>query len=1139
MSHDSKLEPILQAVEPRVRLIPERYLLQILEFLLDSGHPLPQNPNLPLWITRNDLVETGVLPSRMMTGSEPTLLLIADPSDRGLSSLPQSEQLLAYWRVLFQAAVMKRIDERAEGGILTIANCQEKLTHFGPHVEREIQFVLHSEHLAHQDANPIAFYRAFAATYLDLFAFEKHRVEEFFPSLPGEVAVDRLFAEDVDFSALLAASRPAGAASPFLEVAPDERWTAPDTSILAPTIAPSETGGLRKRAQEAEKKGNHVRAAIIYTQIATTTSGEDQERVRISALAALLNVVNALGDLFKWDDDTRQEWRQALIPLLATAATGVWPRAARCLYELQKIPTNLSREVYAVDLPEALRTFGRRPVKRLLPHARPVLILMHLKKAHKQMLRVGLGHSVQLRVDQLFHHQMHTVENAIRQEFTPIIMDALSRAGLIPVTTVERVGRDKLVAELLDRICERGYLRLGDVRDAVARNQLKMPDLAGVGEFLRGDGLLRANVELSYALDGVYRKGEIYLRIIQRFSALFFGTKLGRLITIFIAIPFGGAFLAIMFAEEMHLIGGKLVSAITRTAPKPVSINQPPPSISQPTTPAPEIIQAHHVEWDPDTDEAVWYPSAVVTSDEVEITEGGDLIWYNSTAGSALAAQVFTPLASRTQPPTPQEASVLIAWPTIVGLGIFLLLMIHVPPFRRVVFQILGFVWWAVRGILWDIPIGVWRSSTVRGFRQSYSVRFLVRHFWSPSLITLLLFAAMFLVGVSPWFLLKWGWAMWAGLTLVYNTPWGWVIQDRITEAISDWWRIVRTNLIPGLLRTIIDLFKMLGNWIERQLYAVDEWLRFRSGDSQGSLALKAFLGLLWFPLAYTFRFVFYVLFEPQINPLKHFPVVTVSHKLLLPLVFSKHPEVELSIFGGVLAARTGLSIAEANFWAFWIIACIPGIFGFIAWELAANWCLYAANRPTRLKPVMIGSHGETMRGLLRPGFHSGTVPKNFRKLRHAVQAKASRLHHDLDHLAEAADQFAAREFVDLIVQCPEWGNIAFHVNGIRFGCQRLVIDFAAPGLGHDLFTVAFEHVSGQIEAVVEQMGWVDKLTDHQRATFVAALRGLLDMAAAQTINGRPRVEGPMPLGPGFDDLARTLTWTEWVECWNRNSTRG
>ena len=32
---------------------------------------------------------------------------------------------------------------------------------------------------------------------------------------------------------------------------------------------------------------------------------------------------------------------------------------------------------------------------------------------------------------------------------------------MIPTNTVEEVARDKIVAELLDRVCERGYLRIG------------------------------------------------------------------------------------------------------------------------------------------------------------------------------------------------------------------------------------------------------------------------------------------------------------------------------------------------------------------------------------------------------------------------------------------------------------------------------------------------------------------------------------------------------------------------------------------------------------------------------------------------------------------------------------------------------
>ena len=239
----------------------------------------------------------------------------------------------------------------------------------------------------------------------------------------------------------------------------------------------------------------------------------------------------------------------------------------------------------------------------------------------------------------------------------------------------------------------------------------------------------------------------------------------------------------------------------------------------------------------------------------------------------------------------------------------------------------------------------VWRSRTIRGVRHSWAVQFLIYHFSSPLLITVLLFAILLLVGVSPWFLFRWGIWIWAGLTLAYNTPWGWVIQDRIAEAISDWWRVVRVNLLPGLISTIIDWFSMLANWIERQLYAVDEWLRYRGGDSNSSLALKAIFGLLWFPIAYLFRFVFYLLVEPQVNPVKHFPVVTVSHKVIWPMVPQARRD-DRRLGGDDQHVRQRRS---RNLWVYRLGSS------------KENWRLYRANRPRRLRPATIGSHGESL----------------------------------------------------------------------------------------------------------------------------------------------------------------------------------
>ena len=72
---------------------------------------------------------------------------------------------------------------------------------------------------------------------------------------------------------------------------------------------------------------------------------------------------------------------------------------------------------------------------------------------------------------------------------------------------------------------------------------------------------------------------------------------------------------------------------------------------------------------------------------------------------------------------------------------------------------------------------------------------------------------------------------------------------------------------------------------MERLIYMVDEWLQFRTGETRLKFVSKAILGPIWLLAAYVLRFCINLLIEPQINPIKHFPVVTVSHKLLLPFI--------------------------------------------------------------------------------------------------------------------------------------------------------------------------------------------------------------------------------------------------------------
>ena len=1044
----AELEAALRAVEPAARLVPARRLLRLLVYLRDHGRPVPLNPDLPVRVTADEVRAADVLPVGVLDGDPTAVLLLTPPDDRLLGELSRAERLRTYWRLVFQDRVAEEV--RAAGP-KAVAGAFDAL---GPPTAREVRYVLETEHRIDPEADAAECLAAFAAVYHDLAVFDPPAVEAYFPSA-DPAAVRAAFAGVIDVPALLRVTRPVGAAGPGAGVLPP----------VADRALPEPPAGAADWANESYARGNYVRAAILHTQAAGRVKRADRDRERKAARDHLGLLVHGLARVLGWDRRTARTWKDALEPLLEPAARGWWPRAARCLYELQKIPADLSGELSAVDLVEAIRTFGRRPVVRPLPHARQVRILTRLRAAHAQFVRSGVRTDG---LDDLFHHELHAAEERVRAELGPLITAALEGSGFRPANAVEAVAREKLVAELLDRACVRGFLRLGDLRDAVAGNRLKMPDLGGPGEFLAGDPLLKADVRLAYDLDGVYRRGEFYLRWLQRASSLFFGTPVGRFLTLYLLGPLLAAFLVLMTIEEFHHLGGMLAGSVNKL----LAPSQPPP-------PEPSW-------W---LDEEGWPTIDLDTAGAVATTAA-------TSSGKDHAHGLG-----------------LVTWPAVAGLGLFFVLLFHVPAVRRAVLAGVAAGGRLVRGAFWDAPRAVWRSSLVRRVWYSRPARLAGRWLAVPALLTAAVALGLWLLGASPGRLVRWGGTVFVAATVALNTGWGRVVQDRLAERLSDTWRLIRVNLLPGLIATVLDAFAQLANWVERQLYAVDEWFRYRAGDSRGSVATKAALGLVWFPVAYLARFAFYLLIEPQINPVKHFPVVTVSHKVILPMAPS-------------LADALGIAEAEAVF----LLGCVPGVFGFIAWELMANWRLYAANRPARLRPVVVGSHGETVRGLLRPGFHSGTVPRLFAKLRAAVRkgdgAKAARVGHERDHVREAVERFVGREVVDLLRTRPGWSDAGLKVGPIRFGCQRVVVELEAGGLGPDPLAVAFENRAGRVSATVERSGWLDGLDPARRAEALAAVRGLFDMAAAEQVGEHDR-------DPAADDLLRPFTWPEWAETWN------
>ena len=270
--------------------------------------------------------------------------------------------------------------------------------------------------------------------------------------------------------------------------------------------------------------------------------------------------------------------------------------------------------------------------------------------------------------------------------------------------------------------------------------------------------------------------------------------------------------------------------------------------------------------------------------------------------------------------------------------------------------------------------------------------------------------------------------------TLLRNTPTGRRFLDNLSTSVGTFLRRANQALFIGAIQQLLYFFKEVTRRFSQLLYRVDEALTHHLGEHPLSLVVKAVLAPLWRLAEGLIQFYVTVLVEPQVNPVKHFPVVTVGHKLMLPFL----PAITaafIDISASVLPKVIAYPLVTLT------IILLPGLFGFLVWELKENRKLYQANhRPalspdldaTRveqgesermvwIEPAVIGAHGESMHGLMSRGFHSGTLPKGFDRLRKVISDEIRdevpypkslrRVQRQLEEVQQTVCVFFEREF--------------------------------------------------------------------------------------------------------------------------------
>ncbi|MDB5296737.1 MAG: hypothetical protein JWO31_2720, partial [Phycisphaerales bacterium] len=847
------------------------------------------------------------------------------------------------------------------------------------------------------------------------------------------------------------------------------------------------------------------------------------------------------------DSAVANPWRAALRPLLAPAAGGWWRPAGRLLYDLQRVCVDHEREIYSVNVVEWLATLCRKPLYRPLPRQRLAMAARHLAAAAHRLAGCQVTGTDRDRVGRLLHAAHHAAEHRLRAALAPGVHDALDAVDLVPQNAVEAAGREKLVQELLDAVLRDGYLTFGGVRDTISRNAMRCHDLRTAAEWAGYDQLMKLDVRLGDALDGVYRRGEVYRYLFQKLSSLLFANPVGRLLTRTLILPVAGAYLLL---EALQHTLGTLLAKVFHTHTHLLPVWKPPPD------PVADAETAQRV------------------------------------------ADQFDPNLLYKHPHT------FVPW---VLTAVLILLLINWPAFRRWAGRATaaGFRWLAF--VLIELPDRLVRNPVVLATANSRAVRSTFRHGVKP-LVVAAAFAWLFLYHKRPSVQAAGFVAVFIAAGVLLNSRPGRAAEQAALYAIRVGWVRFTADKIGTFFRGIMRFFGRLLEAADRALYAVDEWLRFRHGGGRAALVGKAVLGVAWFYVAYVFRFALNLLVEPQVNPIKHFPVVTVSHKLLLPLAIPGRGAP--SPLGGVLVWLFGASKGTADAVAATVVWGIPGIFGFLAWELRENWKLYRANLPSTVQPVRFGSHGESVAQLLRPGFHSGTLPKAFAKVRSALAkapapgpgpasgvevvaaAGAEPAHPALppaahkhletvEHVEESVRWYVDRAFLGLLNRHPAFADLQVRLADVRLGPTRIVLLFDCPAACPDPLRIEFEQVAGWVVAEVPARGWTTQLNGAAGAQFAVALRGFFKMSAVDLVQGdvdacfapravrwrlrpkvlvvrpdeRPEVEATYALheremSPDFDAgpadpslpiLAREkvlfrasdVTWAEWVNAWD------
>jgi hypothetical protein len=1063
-----------------------------------------------------------------------TALLIEQPRFDELEHWPIEDLKLQVWRRVFHGQIDRLLLPWRTASRLS--DVQSRIAKLGQVEFDEAHHVLRHEQRLNAPDSRVEAFLEWVAHYWEFRKFEPDSIATWFPSIGQRRDCDELFRLDLPIDQILSSTKLTGTAAPELvdHESQDEMvlnnarriWS---LDLGQPTSDRHYHWTMRRR-DRAMERGNTVRAITSSLRAArAATSRSKRSKAETTAESDLRVFVKRLREAIGFSQHDALAWHRVLLDLSRNSIEGFWNPEKRLLYDLQKVCLDNERTVYRIDLLRSIASGGARPLRTPLLNLKEVLMAKHLASAASRLVYVRLSGNEREQLTHLLEQASEQAESQMRNRIREPLRNTLLDVGMLPSSYPEEIALDKLVEDALDCISERGYISMGYFRDAVSKNDLKLPDLLGIQEAWSGDRLLKADDRLDRVLEGVYRRGDFYLRWVQMFSALFFGTRTGRFATLFLIIPFGGALVVIESIRHIwhtiahwtadhpthaeNLDGDSPTNEIQENSlessgknpggKNPDGIN---PTVNDSSSPLESIRNLQFAGEPRDTpqklmefeiaqDRVPQQESNAPPVDESESPQWTRIDSFGLNDLENTESTVAFPPKTTDQAVDQIVSNQLNIIPLVLLLGFFLMGLIHLPSFR------LG-CWKAIR----------WGLLTTYALTVELPRKWLPWN-WLEQVLRHRLTVDVWRLGIKPVglvMLLEWstmgsmpktmfGVTRMILQTLVLsslmNTRLGRDIQEWVFEGFGRLWTMLRARWFWTVIEWIVDLFRWMLLTLERFLYAVDEWLRFHNQESPMSMVAKAVIGFAWSIVSFLIRIYVNLLIEPTFHPVKHFPVVTVAHKIFLPVLLILAGNME-----SLLIPYFGRPMAMSITW--FHIFFLPGFFGFAVWELKENWRLFRENRQPFLKPVPIGSHGETMERLLRPGFHSGTVPKLYRRLRRLEHQPASFQRftkrratlEQLHHVTKAVERFVDREWIALLNRCVLWKDQPLTCDEVTAATNSLTIHIRplkpANPSPSSILELLIQEQSGRIIAWISNKGWLEQTTQDQQAAFELACEG-------------------------------------------------